>query len=199
MNADILVVAELVPQKELQPRAFSVMPLVWSIGSIFGPILGGALASPAKRYPDLFGKNDFLERFPFALPNLVAAILFCVGVGVGILYLRVGDFEDLSYSCAVLITAKETLESKKNEKDYGLILGSFLKGSFKRKRKVSWPNHNDQGSPLLTASLTLKARPVPATYREVFSYQSNINLLTYSMLSLHAVAYDQVCVPTGSV
>jgi MFS family permease len=34
------VVAELVPWKELQPRAFSVMPLVWSIGSIFGPVGG---------------------------------------------------------------------------------------------------------------------------------------------------------------
>ena len=30
-------VAEMVPQRELQPRAFSVMPLVWSIGSIVGP------------------------------------------------------------------------------------------------------------------------------------------------------------------
>lgn len=31
------MVAEMVPEKELQPRAFSVMPLVWTIGSIFGP------------------------------------------------------------------------------------------------------------------------------------------------------------------
>ena len=30
-------VAELVPRKELQPRAFTIMPLVWAIGSIFGP------------------------------------------------------------------------------------------------------------------------------------------------------------------
>ena len=29
-------VAEMVPYKELQPRAFSLMPLVWNIGSIFG-------------------------------------------------------------------------------------------------------------------------------------------------------------------
>lgn len=38
-NVGILrtTVAELVPQKELQPRAFSVMPLMWTIGSIFGP------------------------------------------------------------------------------------------------------------------------------------------------------------------
>ncbi len=32
-------VAEMVPFKELQPRAFSLMPLVWNLGSIFGPMM----------------------------------------------------------------------------------------------------------------------------------------------------------------
>ena len=32
------MVAEMVPWKELQPRAFSVMPLVWGVGSVFGPV-----------------------------------------------------------------------------------------------------------------------------------------------------------------
>lgn len=35
------MVAEMVPEKELQPRAFSIMPLTWTIGSIFGPAFGG--------------------------------------------------------------------------------------------------------------------------------------------------------------
>lgn len=34
------MVAEMVPQRELQPRAFSIMPLVWTIGSIVGPSFG---------------------------------------------------------------------------------------------------------------------------------------------------------------
>lgn len=81
-------VAEMVPQKELQPRAFSIMPLVWTIGSIFGPAFGGALASPAKRHPELFGDVDFLKRFPFALPNLVTSILFLIGLTTGVLFLK---------------------------------------------------------------------------------------------------------------
>jgi len=95
LNTDMIPVAELVPQKELQPTAFSVMPLVWSIGSIFGPILGGALASPAKRYPTLFGENVILNRFPFALPNMVAAVLFCIGVTTGILFLKVSRSSEI--------------------------------------------------------------------------------------------------------
>lgn len=43
-------VAELVPYKDLQPRAFSVMPLVWTVGSIFGPAFGG-MTSPALGFP----------------------------------------------------------------------------------------------------------------------------------------------------
>jgi MFS family permease len=39
-NVGILrtVVAELCPWKELQPRAFSIMPLVHTIGAVVGPV-----------------------------------------------------------------------------------------------------------------------------------------------------------------
>src|SRR5436305_14887958 len=53
-------VAEMVPEKELQPRAFSIMPLVWTIGSIFGPAFGGFLAKPAQHFPNLFENCKFL-------------------------------------------------------------------------------------------------------------------------------------------
>lgn len=47
------VVAEMVPQKVLQPRAFSIMPLVWTIGSILGSfrdiaIYGQSINSPKR-------------------------------------------------------------------------------------------------------------------------------------------------------
>jgi len=85
-------VAEMVPQKELQPRAFSIMPLVWTIGSIFGPGFGGFLAKPVERHPGLFGGNRLFKAFPFALPNLVAAIFFLVGLTTGMLFLKVCRF-----------------------------------------------------------------------------------------------------------
>ncbi|KAI5305652.1 hypothetical protein KEM56_003746, partial [Ascosphaera pollenicola] len=70
-NVGILrtMVAELVSQKELQPRAFTIMPLIWSLGSIVGPAFGGALADPARRHPQLFS-SPFWKTYPFALPNL---------------------------------------------------------------------------------------------------------------------------------
>jgi len=83
------MVAEMVPEKELQPRAFSLMPLVWSLGSIFGPSFGGFFAKPAESMPGLFGHNKFLIRFPYALPNIVASVLFLIGITTGILFLKV--------------------------------------------------------------------------------------------------------------
>ena len=83
------MVAEMVPEKELQPRAFSIMPLVWTIGSIFGPAFGGALARPAEKHPDLFGDSVFLRRYPFALPNIASACFFVVGITTGFLFLQV--------------------------------------------------------------------------------------------------------------
>ena len=40
------MVAEMVVERAHQARAFSVMPFVWSAGSILGPVLGGAYLPP---------------------------------------------------------------------------------------------------------------------------------------------------------
>ena len=90
------MVAEMVPEKELQPRAFSIMPLVWSLGSIFGPSFGGFFAKPAENLSGLFGNSRFLTKFPFALPNIVASVLFLLGISTGILFLKVVHLPQMS-------------------------------------------------------------------------------------------------------
>lgn len=86
------MVAEMVPEKELQPRAFSIMPLVWTIGSIFGPAFGGALANPAEKHPGIFGGSTFLKKYPFVLPSLAASCFFVVGITTGFLFLHVSVY-----------------------------------------------------------------------------------------------------------
>ncbi len=192
-NVGILrtTVAEMVPYKELQPKAFSVMPLVWTIGSIFGPGFGGALASPAAKYPEVFGNNNFLKRYRFALPNIAASVFFLFGMTTAFLFL------------------KETLETKKHQRDYGRVIGKLIAHPFSAtKPQPKWEHHEEQSQFLLRhsrmsslsstgndfqAQEDRKIIPLaPPKYREVFSRQSNINLLTYSLLALHSVAYDQV-------
>src|ERR1700712_2502350 len=81
-NVGILrtTVAEMVPHKELQPRAFSTMPLVGQFWSAVGPIIGGLLASPVKNLPAMFGHNAFFKKYPYLLPNLANGVMFPCGI-----------------------------------------------------------------------------------------------------------------------
>lgn len=80
-------VAELVTKKEHQPRAYSIMPFVWCLGSIIGPAMGGALAMPCEAYPWLFTKGGIFDTYPFLLPNLVCVVVLVFGITNGILFL----------------------------------------------------------------------------------------------------------------
>jgi MFS family permease len=101
-------VAELVTVKEHQPQAYSIMPFVWCLGSIIGPMLGGALAQPCISYPWLFDQDSIFGAYPFLLPNLVCVVILFIGIAIGILFLE------------------ETHAEKKHEVDKGTRLGNFL-------------------------------------------------------------------------
>lgn len=110
------MVAEIVTVKEHQPRAYSIMPFVWCLGSIIGPAMGGALAQPCDNYPWLFQRNTIFDRFPFLLPNLVCIVILALGITIGILFLE------------------ETHPEKKHRRDRGLELGHMLLDGLLRSR-----------------------------------------------------------------
>ncbi|KAL2122763.1 hypothetical protein VTJ04DRAFT_3218 [Mycothermus thermophilus] len=180
------MVAEMVPEKSLQPRAFSIMPLVWSIGSVFGPAFGGFFARPADQYPNIFGHIEFFKRFPFALPNLMACCIFLISFTTGLLFL------------------KETLHTKRHQRDWGLVLGEKLTRSFKRsskprQRRLSFVDA-EASAPLVAQSSAMSSSehlPAPkeevrTRYSDLFTRQTTIALVSYTFLALHSVAYDQV-------
>jgi MFS family permease len=101
-------VAELVTQKEHQPRAYSIMPFVWCLGSIIGPCMGGALAMPCVAYPWIFPKGTLFDKYPFLLPNLVCVVVLIFGIINGLLFLE------------------ETHATKKYRRDIGLELGDLI-------------------------------------------------------------------------
>ncbi|CAG7917451.1 unnamed protein product [Penicillium olsonii] len=74
------MVGELVKRPEHEPRAYTVMPFVWSIGSIIGPAIGGLLAKPAESNPSLFPVDGLFGRFPYLLPNLVCSVLLLFSI-----------------------------------------------------------------------------------------------------------------------
>lgn len=64
-------------------RAYSVMPFVWSIGTIIGPCIGGTFSDPASTFPSHFAKDGLFGRFPYLLPNLICAGLLLASILTG--------------------------------------------------------------------------------------------------------------------
>lgn len=195
------MVAEMCPWRELQPRAFSIMPLVWNLGSVLGPAFGGALSNPYHRGPKDDGSADgrLLWKFPYALPNILGSCFFLVGIITGILFLD------------------ETLASRKHQRDYGRRLGIELEIAIQRQIKAVKDSfrrlRGEETEPLLSSrnpeyfipedtnttitAVDSKPGDLPSkskspSYTEVLTPQTILNLLVYTILAMHSIAFDQL-------
>ncbi|WPH00232.1 Hypothetical protein R9X50_00305500 [Acrodontium crateriforme] len=107
-------VAEVVTNESHQARAYSVLPFVWCLGSIFGSTLGGGLADPVKNYPSLFNPGSIFETYPYLLTNLVCAAVAAMSFTVGFFFLE------------------ETHEDKRDRLDPGLEIGKRIIRPFEK-------------------------------------------------------------------
>ncbi|KAK4134291.1 tetracycline:hydrogen antiporter-like protein [Trichocladium antarcticum] len=205
-------VAELVTVKEHQPRAYAVMPLVWCIGSIVGPMIGGALAKPVETLPSIFAPGSLWDRFPYLLPNLFSAVCVLIGVVIGILFLE------------------ETHAEMKLERDRGLELGkvvlSYLPGRTRETGDRSRAKNAEEQQPLLfeteeplptyltnetspgssstsTASQQVSAdlgerdeggppRPKPQSGGRIFTKPVVTIIASYGILAFHTMVFDSL-------
>lgn len=199
-------VAELVTVEEHQPRAYSIMPFVWCLGTIVGAALGGMLASPAAAFPSVFAGTIF-ETFPYLLPNLVCTVVVIFGLTVGILFLE------------------ETHEDKKFERDRGREIGQWIlsklwggeiyepltdkDGSLDEMQSMldgpgspAYRSTSTSSSPTLCSSRASIAEPPPFSLekepkpsikvREAFTKQVCLNIVGYGFLAFHTISLEQL-------
>ncbi|KAI8327945.1 major facilitator superfamily domain-containing protein [Choanephora cucurbitarum] len=98
LNGNIGVLKSMVSELTIdhQPhqraQAFSLLPLMYGLGSIIGPMLGGFLSHPVTHYPSVFGNlgilTDFLSQYPYFLPCFISAFVCTLGLVFGIFYLE---------------------------------------------------------------------------------------------------------------
>lgn len=90
------------------------------------------------------------------------------------------------------------MEAKKDQRDYGVVLGQALTRSCTRRRRRSSSKMQDEERTTLlghdqTSQSKAKARPFKRpSWRQVFSPQSNLTLLAYGMMSMHGMAFDSL-------
>ncbi|MCL7030715.1 hypothetical protein MKW94_021275 [Papaver nudicaule] len=63
---------------EHQAVGLSLITTSWGVGLVVGPAIGGFLAKPAEKYPNVFPAGSFFARFPYFLPCLCISI--CAGI-----------------------------------------------------------------------------------------------------------------------
>ncbi|KAK8691751.1 hypothetical protein V6N13_075249 [Hibiscus sabdariffa] len=118
---------------EYQALALSSVSTSWGIGLIIGPALGGYLAQPAEKYPNVFSKDSLFGRFPYFLPCLIIS-LFALAVTIATCWLpetlhkhNVSDrSSDDSYD-ALEAATHESNTKEITEKDEGRESTSLLK------------------------------------------------------------------------
>ncbi|KAF1997355.1 MFS general substrate transporter [Amniculicola lignicola CBS 123094] len=197
-------VAELVTVEKHQPRAYSIMPFVWCLGTIIGSSLGGLLADPASHF-SLF-KGTVFETYPYLLPNVMCTGVVAIGLTVGLLFLE------------------ETHEEKKFDQDRGLEMGQWILNKVWRGQTDYTPLSDKDGSldernpmlddhrspnyqsttssPTLCSSRSSLAEPPPfsldavrepaPTLREAFTPQVCLNIAGYGILAFHTISLEQL-------
>ncbi|KAI0266493.1 hypothetical protein BC834DRAFT_874860 [Gloeopeniophorella convolvens] len=60
-------------------RAYAILGFCWGFGGVAGAIVGGTFESPAKKWPDVFGKLPLFVNYPYLLPTCIAATVTLAG------------------------------------------------------------------------------------------------------------------------
>ncbi|PKU70126.1 protein ZINC INDUCED FACILITATOR-LIKE 1 isoform X1 [Dendrobium catenatum] len=63
---------------EYQAVGISLVSTAWGMGLVVGPSIGGLLAQPADKFPNLFSKDSLFGRFPYFLPCLFISLFSAV-------------------------------------------------------------------------------------------------------------------------
>lgn len=98
LNGNIGVIKSMVSEltndhlPHQRAQAFSMLPLMYGLGSIIGPILGGFLSHPVTNYPNVFGHlgyvTELLLEYPYLLPCFISAFICALGLIFGFFFLE---------------------------------------------------------------------------------------------------------------
>ncbi|KAI1327179.1 MFS general substrate transporter [Xylariaceae sp. FL0255] len=179
------MVAELVTKPEHEPRAYSVMPFIWSIGTIIGPAIGGIFAVPHQTWPNVFSKGSLFTRFPYLLPNVLCAalLLFSVILGYFLLEETHPDMQPRVMLPDDTYTSDETplLETSDALKKPAVDLRSETYGTFGSRRSLDFA---PESRPL---KLSEKSKADSIFSKSIIALIISLSIFTY-----HSMTYDHL-------
>lgn len=172
------VIGEIAPNKRHHTLAYLVMPVAWNIGNIFGPLIGGNLATPIQEIKSLekVQHSSLFKVFPYALPNIVIALLMLMGIIVAYLFLE------------------ETHPELKDRHDKGIALGNRMLGVFgiayERPRNLKDDPELFGESSLLIVSPS--ARLESGNLKQaLFNFKTLNPIISYLIMQAHFVVFNE--------
>ncbi|KAI0242611.1 hypothetical protein L0F63_000276 [Massospora cicadina] len=90
LNGNIGVLKTMVGEmtdRTNRAEAFGYAAMMFGIGLIIGPAMGGFLTKPAENYPWLFGNIQFLKDYPYFLPCGLSSLFCAIGFVFAYIYL----------------------------------------------------------------------------------------------------------------
>ncbi|KAI9793202.1 MAG: hypothetical protein M1816_000623 [Peltula sp. TS41687] len=185
------MVGELVKRPEYEPRAYAVIPFVWSIGTIIGPAIGGTLVDPAKSFPWLFPPSGVFGTFPYLLPNLICAVLLLFSIVVGDIFLEEthSDRQPWSTAADLLHTNAETplMATAGATEHAGADLRAESYGTFNAVEITGGEDWlvNSDGSRLNAAQMASESE-------RTFTYRVIMLVIALGIFTYHSMTYDHL-------
>ncbi|KAG0705588.1 major facilitator superfamily domain-containing protein [Suillus ampliporus] len=115
LNGNVVVMKSMIADitdSTNMPQAYGYIPFAWQTGIALGPLIGGPLAHPTVRYPELFGGFEFLKAYPYFLPCCVIGTLAIVWWCVTILFLSESTKPSTSLARFLGLQKSETTVSR---------------------------------------------------------------------------------------
>ncbi|KAJ5634869.1 hypothetical protein N7528_002711 [Penicillium herquei] len=184
------MVGELVKRPEHEPRAYAVMPFVWSIGTIIGPGNDWRSVSKASgQFPVSLPSRWAFGHFPYLLPNLVCSFLLLLSIIGSWLFLQETHpdlqpeihhqfFEHASVEQSLLATSGATANA-------GVDLRSDSYGTFNEVslcRDSAWDSETGEGCPTWKKSFKPKA----------FTWKVTMLVIALAIFTYHSMTYDHL-------
>lgn len=73
------------------------------MASTVAPIIGGKLAHPVERFPEIFGNSELFKAYPYLLPCLTVAIFPLMGNIINIFFLKEASVGSVALSSIALL------------------------------------------------------------------------------------------------
>ncbi|CAK9157617.1 unnamed protein product [Ilex paraguariensis] len=175
--------ASEVCRKEYQALGMSVVSTSWGIGLVIGPAIGGFLAQPAEKYPNVFSEESIFGRLAIflvsILPTLPVDITLCIGCRWYLLLASAALPDSLGLACtgAKFCTMNlETLHIHHGNKEEQNDTCDVLEGTYESDALDN--GGNSEGASITRQSL-LKNWPLMSS------------IIVYCIFQLHDMAYTE--------